>query len=205
MKRWIVAASFLGLLPASIAAAQPCKQTTGKLTVQFKPDASLYEVGMWLTSFTCKNVVFGADVPKHATKLNLIVSSAPMTPKQAIQLFVDAVESTGLVVKQKPETFVISLGPKLPRSCPDLAVDTISGTPARPDLTTPAPDPDAQALQELVDKNTRKIDDTHFEIKEALIDKILTNPMAVMKGARIVPAMKDGKPAGIKLYAIRPS
>jgi general secretion pathway protein C len=29
--------------------------------------------------------------------------------------------------------------------------------------------------------------------------------MAVAKGARVVPAVKNGKPDGFKLYAIRPS
>jgi general secretion pathway protein C len=29
--------------------------------------------------------------------------------------------------------------------------------------------------------------------------------MAVAKGARVVPSMKNGKPDGFKLYAIRPS
>ena len=51
----------------------------------------------------------------------------------------------------------------------------------------------------------KKIDDTHFEIDKALIDKVLANPMAVGKGARVVPAVKNGKPDGFKLYAIRPS
>ena len=51
----------------------------------------------------------------------------------------------------------------------------------------------------------KKIDDTHYEIKKAFIDAILQNPMAVAKGARVVPSMKDGKANGYKLYAIRPN
>ena len=43
-----------------------------------------------------------------------------------------------------------------------------------------------------------------YEIDRELIDKVLMNPMAVMKGARVVPAMKNGKAHGFKLYAIRP-
>jgi general secretion pathway protein C len=38
-----------------------------------------------------------------------------------------------------------------------------------------------------------------------VVDKVLANPMAVGRGARIVPSIKNGKPNGFKLYAIRPS
>jgi type II secretory pathway component PulC len=51
----------------------------------------------------------------------------------------------------------------------------------------------------------KKIDDTHVEVSRSAIDKVLANPMAVAKGARVVPAMKNGQPDGFKLYAIRPS
>ncbi|MEJ7597873.1 MAG: type II secretion system protein GspC [Kofleriaceae bacterium] len=207
MLRWILTLTLLGLVSTTAVAEPVCKPGTGKITVRFKPDASLFDLGLWLSSVTCKNVVFGADVAKHATKLNLIVPNTPMTPKQAIQLFVDAVQSTGLVVKQKPNTFAISLGPKHPKHCPDLVVDDLAGGPLPP-VTPPAdptPDPDAQALEDQVAKTTRRIDDTHYEIKQVLIDAALANPMAFMKGARVVPAMKDGKPSGFKLYAIRPS
>lgn len=60
-------------------------------------------------------------------------------------------------------------------------------------------------MQQAVDAGVKKIDDNHFEIDKALVDKVLANPMGVAKGARVVPAVKDGKPDGFKLYAIRPS
>ena len=59
--------------------------------------------------------------------------------------------------------------------------------------------------QAAIDNGIKKIDDTTYEIDKALIDKVTANPMAFMKGARIVPSMKNGKPDGIKLYAIRPT
>jgi S1-C subfamily serine protease len=42
-----------------------------------------------------------------------------------------------------------------------------------------------------------------YEIDKDVIDAVIQNPMAVAKGARVVPAVKDGKPIGFKLYAIR--
>ena len=56
-----------------------------------------------------------------------------------------------------------------------------------------------------IDSGIKKVDDTTFEIDKSLVEKALVNPMALAKGARIVPAMKNGKPEGFKLYAIRPS
>jgi general secretion pathway protein C len=56
-----------------------------------------------------------------------------------------------------------------------------------------------------IDDGVNKVDDTTFEIDRALVDKVLANPTSVARGARIVPSIKNGKPNGFKLYAIRPS
>jgi len=60
-------------------------------------------------------------------------------------------------------------------------------------------------MQAAVDSGIKKIDDSNYEIDKGLVEKVLLNPMAVAKGARVVPSMKNGKPDGFKLYAIRPS
>jgi len=60
-------------------------------------------------------------------------------------------------------------------------------------------------MQAAVDTGIKKIDDSNYEIEKSLVEKVLLNPMAVAKGARVVPSMKNGKPDGFKLYAIRPS
>jgi membrane-associated protease RseP (regulator of RpoE activity) len=69
----------------------------------------------------------------------------------------------------------------------------------------PPADADADAISAMMDAGIRKLSDTSWEIDRALIDKGLANPMAVSRGARVVPAIKNGKPDGFKLYAIRPS
>ena len=60
-------------------------------------------------------------------------------------------------------------------------------------------------LQAAIDNGIKKIDENNYEIDKSLVDKVLANPMGVAKGARVVPAVKNGKPDGFKLYAIRPS
>jgi general secretion pathway protein C len=68
-----------------------------------------------------------------------------------------------------------------------------------------APEGDKDDLEAMADTSIKKIDDTHFEIDKKLVDQVLANPMGAAKGARVVPAVKNGKPDGFKLYAIRPS
>jgi general secretion pathway protein C len=56
-----------------------------------------------------------------------------------------------------------------------------------------------------VEAGIKKNDDNNFEVDRSLVEKALANPMAFAKGARVVPAIKNGKPNGFKLYAIRPN
>ncbi|HEY5938493.1 MAG TPA: type II secretion system protein GspC [Kofleriaceae bacterium] len=50
-----------------------------------------------------------------------------------------------------------------------------------------------------------KVDDFNYTIPRKTVDQFTANPASFMRGARIVPSMKNGKPQGIKLYAIRPT
>jgi hypothetical protein len=169
-----------------------------KITAEFKHEISIAELATWMIGITCKPVVFDSGVAQHLVKVD-ILSPKPMTPKQAVQLFIDAVGSTGLVVDVKPDTIVIKRNPKMPQGCPDVVTtDPAPVSPAKPD-------PIADELDAEMEKGIVVVDDTHRTITKALLDKVLANPMAVAKGARVVPAVKDGKPDGFKLYAIRPS
>ncbi|MBL9014684.1 MAG: hypothetical protein JNL83_10940 [Myxococcales bacterium] len=84
----------------------------------------------------------------------------------------------------------------------------VTPPPAPVATTTPTPTPSdggGDDLQASIDNGIKKIDDSTYEIDKKLVDQVLANPMAVAKGARVVPAVKNGKPDGFKLYAIRPS
>lgn len=83
---------------------------------------------------------------------------------------------------------------------------TPPATPVAVAETPPTlPTNDGDEMQAAVDSGIKKIDDNNYEIDKSLVEKVLLNPMAVAKGARVVPSMKNGKPDGFKLYAIRPS
>jgi membrane-associated protease RseP (regulator of RpoE activity) len=173
------------------ACKEPAPDT--KIVAYFKADASLKDLTAWALGFTCKAIVFDASIPQDVPKV-MIATPKPLTPKQALALFVDAIQATGLVVEVKPDTIIIKRGPNTPQKCPDVAT-----------ATPPASDPAADELAAQIDKGIVVVDETHRRIDKLLVDKVLANPMAIAKGARVVPAMKDGKPRGFKLYAIRPS
>ena len=77
------------------------------------------------------------------------------------------------------------------------------GATAPVTVAVEAPTEAKDEMTAAIDSGIKKIDDKNYDVDKSLVDKILSNPMAVSKGARIVPAMKNGKPEGFKLYAIR--
>jgi hypothetical protein len=88
-----------------------------KLTIQFTPDLTLRELGAWVTGFTCKSVVYDGEAAALAPRLALIATSV-VTPRQAVQLFVDTLQKARLVVADRHDTFVVSLDPSVQRRCP---------------------------------------------------------------------------------------
>src|SRR5215470_20005032 len=86
---------------------------------------------------------------------------------------------------------------------PTNAPPVAAAPPPPPPAAEPAnPDNDLLAA---VDKGVKKIDDSKYDIDRALVDKILADPTVAARSARIVPSIKDGKPNGFKMYAIRPN
>jgi len=82
-----------------------------------------------------------------------------------------------------------------------------------PPPARPAPEPEKKPsadpkstrdeLLAAVDAGVRKLDDDSYEVDRAVVTQLLANPSAAARGARIVPAVKDGKPNGFRMYAVR--
>lgn len=81
----------------------------------------------------------------------------------------------------------------------------LDGATPPPTATVAAPPPQPQNT-ELGDISDEGIvcNGGHCTIKRTLIDKLLANTAMLASSARFVPSIKDGKPNGFKLYAIRP-
>jgi hypothetical protein len=189
---------------ASDGSLLPCRPVSPQTAVwlTFKRETSIQDLAVWMTATFCKNVVFDTAVDKVGIGVTVLAPNK-MTPKQALQLVVNAIQATGLVVVQKPDTILIKLGPNMSRPCvavADSAPPSVSTTDPTAEAT-----PEAGSLDDLVAGGIKKVDDTHYEIRTSVIEAVLLNPMAVAKRVRMVPSMVNGKPEGWKLYAIRPS
>jgi len=77
-----------------------------------------------------------------------------------------------------------------------------SGIGSPPILPVPPPpgDPVVPVLAGLT-----KLDDDHFTVTRAAFDAFLADRDRVLRGARIVPAVRLGQADGYRLYAIRPT
>jgi general secretion pathway protein C len=64
----------------------------------------------------------------------------------------------------------------------------------------PSTDPFSAEL----DKGIKKLGEHNYEVQRATVDSLLGNMGALAKGARIVPETRDGKPAGFRLFSVRP-
>lgn len=171
-----------------------------KISVQFKPDASIRDVVTWALGFTCKNIVLSAEAERAAPRVT-ILAPKPMTPKQALALFVDTLETAGLVVTVKADSILIKPGPSLPQHCPD--VSTASPSPGGE--LSPYPGADSEdPHQKLIDSGVKVIDPTHYEVTKALWDAVLDDPAPFDRGFRAVPNAMNGKITGLKLFSVRP-
>jgi general secretion pathway protein C len=73
---------------------------------------------------------------------------------------------------------------------------------AAPVAVAPAAPTDPLAAE--LDKGIKKVGEHNYEVQRSTLDSLLGNMAALAKGARIVPETKDGKPAGFRLFSIRP-
>jgi general secretion pathway protein C len=172
---------------------------TSRLAVTFKPEISVAELAVWVAGFTCENVIIAPDVAKHATRLR-VIAPRPLTPREAVKLFTASLEAAGLKVRHKDRTFSVTLGPGMPRACPDVAL-AAEGDGAPIELAPPL---DADRLADKLAAGIRKLDATHVEVSRAIAAEALASPVAFTRGARVLPASKDGAMIGFKLYAVRP-
>lgn len=85
-------------------------------------------------------------------------------------------------------------------------LDSNKEAPPPPPVAVASAEPmpgETTGLEKDIDKGVR-CSGSNCEVDRSLIDKVLANTTALATSARFVPSIKDGKPNGFKLYAIRP-
>jgi general secretion pathway protein C len=91
------------------------------------------------------------------------------------------------------ERILLTLGPEPP-------TQPAAYVPPQPAANVPPID----EVSQMIESGVKQVSDTNFDIDRRLVEKVLENPAVVAQGARIVPSIRNGKPNGFKLYAIRP-
>jgi general secretion pathway protein D len=66
--------------------------------VTLKPDTNVDDLVVWISSVTCREFVWSEAIAARNKKVT-IVAPLLMTPKQALGLFLDALDSVGLTVE----------------------------------------------------------------------------------------------------------
>ncbi len=76
------------------------KVPSGKRLVKLtlKPDTNVDDLVVWISSVTCRQFVWSEAVAARNKKVTL-VAPLPMTPREAFDLFLDALDSIGLTVE----------------------------------------------------------------------------------------------------------
>lgn len=151
-----------------------------KVRVNFE-GAKLVKVVKWVTKLTGKNFIVEDSLRERKIT---ILSGTPVTVDEAYQAFLAALEAEGLRVETVGKFQKITKGRRHRLHSP--RADISLG-----DCPTPT--------------GITKIDDLTYKVEREAIDGWLKNPTCMMRQARIIPYMQDGKPAGFKLYAIRPN
>ena len=91
-------------------------------------------------------------------------------------------------------------------------LDLLDVGPAQTATAAPSPPPrfskyrmprGMKGLEEVA-KGIRKTGEGKYEIRRSALNKVLGNTTMLARSARIVPSVRNGKPNGFKLYAIRP-
>jgi general secretion pathway protein C len=77
--------------------------------------------------------------------------------------------------------------------------------PGAPVAAAPAPAaPSSDPLAAELDRGIKKTGEHSYEVQRSTLDALLGNMAALARAARIVPETKDGKPAGFRLFSVKP-
>jgi general secretion pathway protein C len=96
---------------------------------------------------------------------------------------------------------VVAAAPTPPAGGP-AASSAVRRADAQPPATPPGPEAEMLAL---VDKGVHKVDETHYTLDRAMVDKLLLDPTTLARSVRIQPQIADNKTTGWKMAALRPT
>jgi general secretion pathway protein C len=83
-------------------------------------------------------------------------------------------------------------------------LDLVEAAPLDTAVATPSRAPSSDPLMAAIKRGIRKTGEYKYEVQRQAIDSLLDNMAVLSRVVRIVPEIKDGRPAGFRLFNIQP-
>lgn len=176
-----------------------------RVTLDLK-NASVTDVATALAQRTGRPLVIDAEVQPFAdcVRITLLVPE-PVPPASLVPLVDGALTPSGLALSEQPTGFVVRRRPGAPlASCPEPrhAAEASAEANAELPLGPAARAPDGADARAIV-AGIRKTGEGRFEVSKRTRDLLAANA-SLLTSARFVPAVRDGKAVGMRLFGIRP-
>lgn len=194
--RWLLAAAVAASLTAP-AAAEPlrCHPARGKLQVELKPGYTAADVAAWWMASRCARVVLPSGLARRSSAAGVHLTERGERLRRVLDRLLARLD----MVAVGADELVVFVDAAAARTGP--GVSTPAGKPGETPVDRGQ---ERQAWKAAVARGVRSRGAHHVALKRDLLDKVLARPRRMARAVRIVPSIKDGKPYGFKLYAIRP-
>src|SRR5262245_58814841 len=83
-----------------------CGKPTGSLSIRFKPELELKELVSWAMGFSCKRIIYKADIASRAAKVTML-TPGKLKPGEAWSVFTAALDAMGLAAVNRGEVLEI--------------------------------------------------------------------------------------------------
>lgn len=146
-----------------------------------------------------KAIVIDAEAQSiaHCARITLLTGGS-IPAEKALGLVREALEPSGFTIAESPNGGLV-VRRNADKPPPATCTSDATGASAPPDLRPPN---EATAK---FGEGVHRINDTEFEITRDAIKFLVEDPNRIAKATRVVPAHRDGKTLGFKLFAIRPN
>ena len=157
-----------------------CGKASGPITATFESDVTLGDLVEWATGFTCKTIAYEEEA---ACVSVVVAASGSMTPVESWSLFVTSVESVGLQVVENDDEVALV------------------GTP-NADCPARRRSPFADEARAKIRNGIKQKSETEIEVEASVRDLLYRMVTSGLGRARFVPAIKDGKHNGFKIFGM---
>lgn len=182
--------------PAS-AEKLACRSARGPVKIELAPGYTAGDVAAWWTATRCARVVLPPPLADRSSRSGF----SRRIPARRLRSALDQLLAPLGVVALGKGAVVVFVDRKAARPGP--GVMTPRGSPWSPPAAPSGNRGEDDDWRRAIRDGVRAKGSRHVVVERALVDRILANPARAARSARIVPSMRNGKPHGFKLYAIR--